>query len=176
MRIHSFTAFLMTSLPLKRVSTLFLKITLVVIALVVLIACYFAFPNIWNGIQAEWPTLSKNLIYLGLICFDITLIPFLIALYQAFRLLQFIDKNIAFSNLSIGALRNIAYCAIAMSALYWLGMPLAFTVADLDDAPGLIIIWAAFASAPLVVATFAAVLQKLVQNALAMKSEIDLTV
>lgn len=166
----------MKHLPLKRASTFFLKAVLVVIAFVVVVACYFVFPNIWNGIQAEWPTLSKNLISLGLICFYITLIPFLIALFQGFRLLQLIDKNIAFSELSIGALRNIIFCAIAMSVLYWLGMPLAFTVADLDDAPGLIIIWAAFASAPLVVATFAAVLQKLVQNALDIKTEHDLTI
>ncbi len=166
----------MKPLPIKRVSTLFLKAVLVVIALVVVVACYFAFPSIWNGIQAEWPTLSKNVISLGLLSFFITLIPFLIALFQGFRLLQFIDKNIAFSELSIGALRIILFCAISMSVLYWLGMPLAFTVADLDDAPGLIIMWAAFASAPLVIATFAAVLQKLVQSALDMKADIDLTI
>lgn len=166
----------MKSLPIKRASTLFLKAVLVGIAIVVTVACYFVFPSMWTGIQVEWPNISKNFVFFGLICFYISLLPFLIALFQAFRLLQFIDKNIAFSVLSIGALRNILLCAIAMSILYWLGMPLAFTVAEIDDAPGLIIIWATFASAPLVIATFAAVLQKLVQNAIDMKSEIDLTV
>ncbi len=166
----------MKPLPIKRASTLFLKAALIVIALIVLVSCFFAFPNIWNGLPAEWPTIPTGLLYPGLITFYLTLIPFLIALYQAFRLLQFIDKNTAFSDASIGALRNIKFCAIAMSVLYWMSMPLIFTVADLDDAPGLIIIWAAFASAPLVIATFAAVLQKLVQNAIDMKTENDLTI
>lgn len=166
----------MKSLPIKRVSTLFLKSVLIFIALVVSVGCYFAFPNIWNGLPAEWPNIPAALLYPGLISFDLSLIPFLIALYQAFRLLQFIDTNNAFSDRSIGALRNIKYCAISMSVLYWITMPLMFAVAELDDAPGLILMWATFASAPLVIATFAAVLQKLVQSAIDMKTEIDLTV
>lgn len=166
----------MKHLPIKRVSTLFLKAALILIAIVVMVACFFAFPNIWNGLPAEWPMIPKALLYPGLISFYLSLIPFLIALYQAFTLLQFIDKNNAFSDVSIGALRNIKFCAISMSVLYWITMPLAFAVAELDDAPGLILMWAAFACAPLVVATFAAVLQKLVQNAIDMKTEIDLTV
>jgi hypothetical protein len=105
-----------------------------------------------------------------------TVIPFFFALYQAFRLLHNIDKNHAFSEASIKALRNIKYCAIVMSVLYWTCMPLVFVFADLDDAPGAVLIGAALASSPLIVATFVAVLQKLVQNALDMKLENDLTV
>ena len=63
-----------------------------------------------------------------------------------------------------------------MSMLYWVGMPLVFAMADEDDAPGGVAIGAAFASAPLSIATFAAVLQKLVQNTLDMKMENDLTI
>jgi len=160
----------------KRVSTFFLKAVLIVIALIVLIGCFFAFPNIWKGLPAEWPMIPTGLVYPGLITFYLSIIPFLIALYQAFKLLQFIDRNNAFSDASIGTLKNIKFCAIGMSVLYWASMPLMFAVAEFDDAPGLILMWAAFASSPLVIATFAAVLQKLVQNALDMKSEIDLTV
>lgn len=166
----------MKHLPIKRASTLFLKSVLIFIALVVSVGCYFAFPNIWNGLPAEWPNIPAVLLYPGLISFDLSLIPFLIALYQAFTLLQFIDTNNAFSEASIRALRNIKFCAISMSVLYWITMPLMFAVAELDDAPGLILMWATFASAPLVIATFAAVLQKLVQSAIDMKTEIDLTV
>jgi len=63
-----------------------------------------------------------------------------------------------------------------MTLLYATALPLAFFVAEIQDAPGLIVMSDAFASAPLVVATFAAVLQKLVQNALDMKMEHDLTI
>ena len=36
-------------------------------------------------------------------------IPFFVALYQAFKLLSYIDKNQAFSELSVKALKKIKY-------------------------------------------------------------------
>lgn len=159
----------------KRASTLFLKTVLIFIGCIALALCVFSFPNVWVGTAREWP-ISTYVLYPGLIGIYATIIPFLLALYQAFRLLQYIDTNNAFSKASINALRNIKFCAVAMSMLYWVGMPLVFAIADYDDAPGGILIGAAFTSAPLVIATFAAVLQKLVQNALDMKIENDLTV
>jgi hypothetical protein len=78
--------------------------------------------------------------------------------------------------LSVDAFKYIKYCAIAIGALFVIGMPYIYQAADKDDAPGvivigLVIIWASF-----VIATFSAVLQKLVQNAVDIKSENDLTV
>lgn len=63
-----------------------------------------------------------------------------------------------------------------MSICYAVGIPYLFHVAQLDDAPGLGLIALAFASSPLVVATFAAVLEKLLQSAINIKSENDLTI
>jgi ABC-type tungstate transport system substrate-binding protein len=51
-----------------------------------------------------------------------------------------------------------------------------YPIADADDAPGLIIIGAAIACAPVVIAVFAAVLERLLQSAIDLKSENDLTV
>lgn len=161
---------------IKRASTLFLKAVLVVIGIAVLALTIFAFANIWVGAAAEWPDFTY-VIYPGLLGIFLTVIPFLFALFQAFKLLQYIDKNNAFSDLSIKALRYIKYSAVTMTVLYMVAiMPIAFIVAHLDDAPGAVPIAAAFACTPLVVATFAAVLQKLIQSGLDLKSENDLTV
>jgi hypothetical protein len=103
-------------------------------------------------------------------------IPFYFALYQAFKLLSYIDKNKAFSELSVKALKNIKYCAITISALYVVIIPFVYLVAEKDDAPGLIIIGMVPIFASMVVAVFAAVLQKLLKNAIDIKSEYDLTV
>ncbi len=159
----------------RQASTLFLKLVLILIGGSVLAFCAYFFPYVWVGATKEWP-ISAYVLYPGLICIFATIIPFLFALLQAFRLLQYIDRNHAFSEPSILALRTITFCAVAMSVLYWMGMPLVFALADLDDAPGGVLIGAAFASAPLVVATFAAVLQKLVRSALALKIEQDFTI
>jgi hypothetical protein len=90
--------------------------------------------------------------------------------------LVYIDKHQAFSELSVAALRKIKYCAVTISALYAAGMPWIFRVADMDDAPGVVAIALTIIFASLVVSTFAGVLQKLVQNAMEIKSENDLTV
>ena len=63
-----------------------------------------------------------------------------------------------------------------MSVLYLAGMPILIQIADADDAPGAVGFGMLFAAAPVVVSVFAAVLQKLLQNAIDIKSENDLTV
>ena len=55
-------------------------------------------------------------------------------------------------------------------------MPYVFYLADMDDAPGLVAIGLVIVFASFVIGAFAAVLQKLIQNAVEIKSENDLTV
>ncbi len=154
----------------KLASTLFLKAVIVLIGIAALALAIFSLPDVWVSAATESP-ISKYVLYPGLIGIYATIIPFLFALYQALLLLHSIDSNNAFSQLSIKALRNIAGSAIAMTFMYLVAMPLAVSIADLDDAPGLVLMAFAFACAPLVIASFAAVLQQLVQYALDMKTE-----
>lgn len=55
-------------------------------------------------------------------------------------------------------------------------IPFVYNVAELDDAPGLIIIGMVPIFASMVIAVFAAVLQRLLEEAIHIKSENDLTV
>jgi len=55
-------------------------------------------------------------------------------------------------------------------------MPYIIYVADKDDAPGAVMLGLVFIFAPLITSVFAAVLEKLLQKALDIKSENDLTV
>src|SRR3989344_946482 len=103
-------------------------------------------------------------------------IPFFFALYQGLLLLSYIDKNGAFSELSIKAIRKIKYCAGVISVLYALMMPYIIYISEKDDAPGGVVIGLVLIFAPFVIAVFAAVLERLLQNAIDIKSENDLTV
>ncbi len=160
---------------MKRVSTLFLKLAVILMGIPVLALCIFLVPEIANFAAQLYPDMAyiKYLVFINLYA---TAIPFYFALYQAFKLLSFIDKNIAFSDLSVRALKNIKYCAITISILYVLGMPLFYLMAEMDDAPGIILIGMVLIFASIVITVFAAVLQKLLQNAIEIKSENDLTV
>lgn len=160
---------------MKKGSTIFLRGVIAVIGLAVLALCIFGLPVIGREVF-EYIYEFAYLKYPFLISLYITALAFFFALYQTFKLLNYIDKNTAFSELTIQALKKIKYSAIVMSALYLLNMPIVFLLADKDDAPGGVIIGMVFALSPLVVAVFAAVLQKLVQNAIDIKSENELTV
>jgi hypothetical protein len=103
-------------------------------------------------------------------------IPFFIALYEALKLLNYIDRNKAFSPLSVKVLKNIKYCGVAISVLYTVGMPYIYYAAERDDAPGVIVIGLVIIFASFVIAVFAATLEQLLHNAIAIKSENDLTV
>ncbi|MGF3104716.1 DUF2975 domain-containing protein [Rossellomorea sp. DUT-2] len=153
--------------------TLFLRIAVFLIGTPVLALCVFGLPWLAKDV-AGWEL--AYLIYGILIVMYVSAIPFFVALFQAIRLLSYIDKNDAFSELSVKALKNIKYCATTISIVYVAGMPLFYLMGERDDAPGVIVIGMMFVFAPLVIAVFAAVLQKLLKNAIDIKSENDLTV
>ncbi|MBT2626858.1 DUF2975 domain-containing protein [Bacillus sp. ISL-32] len=160
---------------MKRGTTLFLKIAVFLIGIPVLALCIFLVPEIANFAAELYPDIAY-IKYLVLINLYASAIPFYFALYQAFKLLSYIDKNKAFSELSVRALKNIKYCAITISILFVAGMPLFYLMAEKDDAPGIILIGLVVIFASMVIAVFAAVLQKLLKEAIDIKSENDLTV
>jgi hypothetical protein len=155
--------------------TLFLKVVVFLIGIPILALCIFLVPEIANFAAELYPA-HTYMKYLVLIDLYATAIPFYFALYQAFKLLSYIDKNKAFSELSVQVLKNIKYCAVTISILYVVGMPLFYLMAEKDDAPGIIVIGMVMIFASMVIAVFAAVLQKLLKNAIDIKSENDLTV
>jgi hypothetical protein len=160
---------------MKRGTTLFLKIAVILIGIPVLALCIFLVPEIAKFAAELYPDMTYFK-YLVLIDLYASAIPFYFALFQAFKLLSYIDKNKAFSELSVRALTKIKYCAITISILYVVGMPLFYLIAELDDAPGVILIGLVIIFASMVIAVFAAVLQRLLQEAIDIKSENDLIV
>ena len=158
---------------MKRGTTLFLKLAVFLIGSPVLALGIFGLywlPN--NPVNPDY----AHILYPIVIGMYVSVIPFFIALYQAFKLLSYIDKNQAFSELSVKALQIIKFCAMTISGLYVVILPFVFLVADLDDAPGLVIVGMVPVFASMVIAVFAAVLQKLLKEAIDIKSENDLIV
>ncbi len=155
--------------------TIFLKLAVFLIGVPVLVLCIFGLPWIARD-AAESSTKMAYVLYGILIVMYVSVIPFFVALYQAFRLLSYIDANKAFSNSSVKALKNIKNCATTISILYVLSMPLFYIVGEVDDAPGVILIGMICTFGPMIVAVFAAVLQKLLKNAIDIKNDNDLTI
>jgi hypothetical protein len=160
---------------MKRVSTLFLRATVIGIGAIVLALCIFALPPMWAAVPEEYPEITY--VFYGILFgMYAAAVPFFIALRQTLKLLSYIDKNKAFSELSVKALKRITYCAVTIFGLFVAILPFFYIWAEKDDAPGLIIIGMILATASLAVGVFAAVLKQLLGAAIAIKSENDLTV
>ena len=153
---------------MKQGSTLFLKSVIYLLGLAVLGLCV-----ILGGVSISG---NAGMFLPVILLMLIAAIPFFFGLYQGLLLLGYIEKGTAFSFLSVKAIRNIKNSAFTISVLYAVGMPYIIYVADKDDAPGAVAMGLVFIFAPLVVGVFAAVLEKLLQNAIDLKKENDLTV
>lgn len=160
---------------MKRGSTLFLRLAVLLIGAPVLAICIFALPSLAREAVVSTSEFTYVLIGIVIIMYGAA-VPFFIALFQAFKLLGTIDKNFAFSERSVQSLKTIKYCALSISGLYVVGLPLFLMFGHLDDAPGVVLINLVFIFAPLLIAVFAAVLQRLLQEAIQLKSENELTV
>jgi hypothetical protein len=105
-------------------------------------------------------------------------IPFFIALYQAFKVLGYARQNKVFSPEVVKALRTIKYCALAIIGFVVAAEILLLLMNERDsDDPGAPIFMGVLVAFPsIVVATAAALFEKILQNAVEIKSENDLTI
>lgn len=160
-------------MSMKRGSTLFLKFVLLLITLITLIGLIW-FP------QTEGRAANLDLISIYtdpfIVYIYIGSIPFFVGLYQAFKLLNFIDANHAFSQGAINTLKNMKFASLSLIgsiilALFYIRF---FAHGDDPAGPTMLGFFAVFATA--VITTATAVFQRLFQNAVDIKSENDLTV
>ena len=158
---------------MKKGSTLFLRLVICLIAIGVLAGMIW-FP------QTEGRAANLDLISVYkdpfIIYIYIGSIPFFVGLYQAFKLLNFIDANQAFSQGAVNTLRNMKFASLSLIGFIALAVFYIRFFAHGDDPAGPTALGIIISFASIVIATAAAVFQKLLQNAVDLKSENDLTV
>jgi len=158
---------------MKKGSTLFLKFVICLIAIVTLIWLIW-FP------QLEGRAVNLDLISIYadplIIYAYIGSIPFFVGLYQAFKLLGYVDVNKVFSQTSVNAVKNTRNCAITYSGFIVLGILYIRLFVKGEDPAGVTALGIITTFASIVIATAAAIFQRLLQNAIDIKSENDLTV
>ncbi len=159
---------------MKRVSTLFLQAVVVLIGVVALAILIRVPLTEGRAVNLDlFSIYSDPFILYGYAAS----IAFFVGLYKAFRLLGYIGQNKVFSSSSVGALKSIKYCAIVLS-IFIVGAGLYIKIAHHkdDDPAGFLAMCIVTTFASIVVATAAAIFEKILQNALDMKSENDLTI
>jgi hypothetical protein len=103
--------------------------------------------------------------------------PFFIGLYQALKLLGYARQNKIFSQPAVRALRTIKYCALITAGAIVLAITyIRIRAHGNDDPAGFIMLGMVATFASVVIGTAAAVFERVLQNAVDIKSENDLTV
>jgi hypothetical protein len=159
---------------MKRISIVFLQAVIVLIGILALAIL------VWFPLTEGRAT---NLDLLGIYSDPFILYgyaastAFFVALYKAFKLLGYIGQNRVFSSYSVKSLKSIKYCAIVLSILIvTAGLYIRIFHSKEDDPAGFLAICILTTFVSVVVATTAAIFEKILQNAVDMKSEHDLTI
>lgn len=159
---------------MKKTSTLFLQVVLILIGMAAL-AILIRFPMT----EGRAKDLDLFSIYADpfILYGYVASIAFFVALYKAFQLLGFIRQNKLFSLNSIKALKSIKYCAITLG-VFIVGAAVYIKIFHHkgDDPAGFLGLSVITTFICIVVATAVAVLERVLQNAIDMKSENDLTI
>jgi hypothetical protein len=158
---------------MKHGSTVFLKVVILLIAIATLIGL-IVFP------QLEGRATNLNLLSIYsdpfIIFIYIASTPFFIGLYQALKLLNLIDANQAFSRGAVNTLKKMKFISLVLVGFITLAqIYIRFFVQGEDPAgPTMLGIIASFVF--IIIAITSGILQKLLQNAVDLKTENDLTV
>jgi hypothetical protein len=107
-------------------------------------------------------------------------VPIFIALRQVLKLLNYIDAKSAFTERSIKALQNIKLCALIFGVLIVIsalaGVLIGRSIDPTEDFTPIFTLGFIFTFTSGMVATFAAVMEKLLQDAINIKKENELTI
>jgi len=159
---------------MKRSSTIFLQIVIVLIGIGALALLLWE-PQI-EGVNAHATNFEiyfkdpfLALVYIGSI-------PFFVALYQAFKVLGYAGQNKICSQAAVKALRTIKYCALATIGFVVVEEIFIMLNHGSDDPAGGVFMGVLITFGSIVIATAAAMFERILQNAVDIKSENDLTV
>jgi hypothetical protein len=158
---------------MKRGSTIFLQAVIVLIGIGALVLLLWE-PHL-EGVNAHAAFFEVYvdpfiaLVYIGSI-------PFFVALYQAFKVLGYAGQHTIFSQAAVNALRTIKYCAIVIIGFVAVEEIYIMLNHGNDDPAGGVFMGVLITFGSVVIATAAAVFERVLQSAVDMKSENDLTV
>jgi hypothetical protein len=164
---------------MKNGLTTFARAVVYLVGVAALCVCFILIPELVREEGVGKP-FNPYLVYSFFAGVYLLALPFFVALYQTLKLFNYIDKNKAFSHQSIKALQNIKICAIVFSVMIVVavatGIGVARSIDPTEDVTGFITLGFIFTFIPSIIAVFVAVLQRVLAEAVAMKSENDLIV
>jgi hypothetical protein len=159
---------------MKKSSTIFLQVVIVLIGIGALVLLLWEPQLEGRNAHATLFQVYFNDPFLALVYMGS--IPFFVALSQAFKILGYAGQNKIFSQLAVNALRTIKYCAITIIGFVAIEEIFIMVNHGSDDPAGGVFMGVLITFGSIVIATAAAIFERILQNAVDIKSENDLTV
>jgi|SRR5215813_3369933 len=157
---------------MKRASTIFLQVVILLFGVGIL-AWLLWEPHV-EGVNAH-ATFFKVYLDPFIAFIYVGSIPFFVAIYQAVKLLEYVGRDEVFSERSVRALRIIKYCSLAI--IGFVAVSVIFMIGgDREDRPPGVFLRLLITFPSIIVATAAAILERILQNAVDIKTENDLTI
>ncbi len=158
---------------MKKSSTVFLQVVIVLIGIGAL-TFLLVEPHL-EGVNAN---ASFFEVYLDpfIVLVYVGSISFFVALYNAIKVLGYAGQNKIFSQAAVNALRTIKYCALIIIGFVVMEEVFIILNHGNDDAAGGIMMGVFITFGSIVIATAAAMFERILENAVELKSENDLTV
>ncbi len=151
--------------------TLVLRLTLLIIAAILLL---FGFLMGVQLFTSEGEVFTVVYISVAVVWLDMILALFIVHFLN--KLLKLIDRNEIFSDKTLNIMNRIQKLTLAI-AIATIGlMPFFFTIAQLDDAPGLVLFGAGIVFIPFSIYIFVVVLKETLSKAVSIKRENELTI
>lgn len=155
---------------MKKSSEILLKLAVILMGVPAFAIGVFLLPRMaLTGIQGE-VEFAFVLLALTVVLYA-TFIPFYLALYQAYNLIGLLRAQEAFASKAIQVVQGVKKYMVAISTLYVLALPFFFIFAEVDDAPGVVLVGAALVFVPFVVGVAAKAFEALLMDGLMLKSE-----
>lgn len=161
---------------MKKGSTIFLQFVLALIG-VGIFAWLLWFPNTeGRNVNATFFQIYFNDPFLAYIY--LASVPFFVGLYQGIKILGYAGRNDVISQLAVQALRKIKYCALITAGAIVAADTFLMVAArsNGEDAAGAVMLGLIITFLSIVIAAVAVVFERILQNAVDIKSENDLTV
>lgn len=151
--------------------TIVLRLTLLIIAAIMLLF------GVLMGIQlftSEGDVFA--VVYIAVIVIWIDMILGLFIVYALNKLLKLIDTNDIFSDRTLNIMKQIQKMMLGIAVVTLGLMPFFFTIAQLDDAPGLVLFGAGIIFIPFSIYVLIVVLKETLSKAVSIKEENELTI
>lgn len=139
----------------------FLKIISILAIVPAMFLCLYYFPSLFiKGVDLSSPYAPYMLVIIISVYF--ISVPYTYAFYITFRLLCLIESREFFTEQSTNYLTRIKKLAYLVAVFFTVDLPFIYIVADMDDAPGLVMIGLFLTIFSLAIGVFASVLSKVV--------------